>query len=104
MIVRSRLAMIFFGTILGMKPSAVAFYPFIFVHPDVTITDTLVNHERIHLRQQVEMLIIPFYIWYLIAYFRKGYMNVSFEREAYGNESDPGYLRRRRPFSFWTYR
>lgn len=104
MIVRSRLAMSVFGTILGMKPSGVAFYPFIFIDPEVKITDELVNHERIHLRQQLELLVIPFYIWYMVEFFRKGYRNISFEREAYGNEKDLGYLGKRKPFSFWRYR
>ena len=66
-------------------------------------TPELINHERIHLRQQREMLVIPFYIWYLIAYYRKGYMQVSFEREAYANDSDLTYLKKRRIFGFMRY-
>lgn len=72
--------------------------------PTTTVkTDRLINHERIHLRQQLEMLVIPFYIWYLVEFYTKGYYNISFEREAYRNEHDPTYLRRRKPFAFLKY-
>ncbi|MEX0995648.1 MAG: hypothetical protein WDZ45_01210 [Flavobacteriaceae bacterium] len=67
------------------------------------------NHERIHLRQQLELLILPFYLWYglefllRLLYFRnryKAYRNISFEREAYSNEADLYYLKRRK---FWAF-
>ncbi|GAB3173081.1 hypothetical protein GCM10027291_28990 [Telluribacter humicola] len=70
---------------------------------------TLINHERIHLRQQLEMLILPFYIWYvleyliLLLYFRnhyKAYRYISFEREAFINERKTDYLRKR---PFWAF-
>lgn len=69
----------------------------------------MLNHERIHLRQQIELLIIPFYLCYgiefIIRYFQyknwdKAYRNISFEREAYGNESDLEYLKKRK---FWGF-
>lgn len=69
----------------------------------------LLNHERIHLRQQAEMLILPFYIWYITEYLirlliyknkKQAYRNISFEREAYANEGDPDYLRHRKLWGF----
>ncbi len=74
--------------------------------------DALINHERIHLRQQVELLLVPFYIcymtewllrslWYRDRY--KAYRNLSFEREAYFNEGNSEYLQQRKPFSFIKY-
>jgi hypothetical protein len=27
-----------------------------------------VNHEKIHLRQQLELLVLPFYVWYIIEF------------------------------------
>jgi hypothetical protein len=82
---------------------ALAFFPFIII-PTTTKTDkVLINHERIHLRQQAELLVLPFYIWYLIAYFSRGYYNVSFEKEAYTNERDLSYLARRPWFAFLKY-
>lgn len=68
-----------------------------------------VNHERIHLRQQLELLIVFFYVWYLLEYLarllfmkdrKKAYRAISFEREAYENEKDLGYLKAR---SFWRF-
>ncbi len=65
------------------------------------------NHERIHLRQQVELLIIPFYLWYVLEYVfyrlkgysqEKAYRSICFEREAYQFENDLEYLRKR-PFA-----
>ena len=69
----------------------------------------LLNHEKIHIRQQLELLIVPFFIWYgiefLIRYFQfmnwnLAYRNISFEREAYANEKDLNYLKKR---SFWEF-
>lgn len=87
----------------GELPAAMAFFPFIIVNSEVEATPSLINHERIHLRQQLELLVIPFYIWYLIAYYRKGYMNVSFEKEAYSNDNDLNYLKKRDIFAFRKY-
>ena len=69
----------------------------------------LMNHERIHLRQQLEMGIFLFYIWYGVEFvFRRiqlgswhlAYRNISFEREAYANEERLEYLAGRR---FWVF-
>jgi len=103
MIIISQRALNFFGRILGINAQGLAFYPFIFISPDAVITEELINHERIHLRQQLELLIIPFYIWYLIALYRKGYENISFEKEAYSNDHNLKYLKTRKLFSFKKY-
>jgi hypothetical protein len=87
----------------GELPAAMAFFPFVIINSQVEPSPILINHERIHLRQQLEMLILPFYIWYLIAYYRKGYLNVSFEKEAYSNDKDLNYLKNRRIFEFRKY-
>lgn len=67
------------------------------------------NHERIHLRQQLELLIFPFFVWYFLEFslrwiqyknFDLAYRNISFEREAYTNEKDFDYLKRK---SFWRF-
>lgn len=93
----------FFEFVLRMDISAIAIFPFIFIHPDTKITPRLINHERIHLRQQLEMLVIPFYVWYLIEYFSRGYFQVSFEREAYANDNNLNYLKSRKFFNFVKY-
>ena len=105
MIIRSDRALRFFGIFFGGSEGirGLAFWPFIFIASDTIIDDELINHERIHLRQQIEMLIIPFYVWYLIELYTKGYLNISFEKEAYANENDLTYLRKRRIFAFRKY-
>jgi len=72
----------------------------------------LINHEKIHLKQQLELLILPFFImyvfeflWRLIQYknWDVAYRNISFEREAYAKEKDLEYLKTRPLFSFVSY-
>lgn len=76
------------------------------------IDNHVINHERIHTAQQRELLWVPFYLLYvfewlvrLIQYRNhdKAYMNISFEREAYANGHDLGYLPRRRHYSWLKY-
>jgi len=105
MVIVSDRALRFFGLFFGGSGNirGLAFWPFIFIASDTIIDDELINHERIHLRQQIEMLVIPFYIWYLIELYTKGYMNISFEKEAYSNENDLNYLKKRKLFNFRRY-
>lgn len=83
--------------------AAMAFFPFVVLSTSADKSKRLVNHERIHLIQQAELLVLPFYVWYLIALRRKGYMGISFEREAYANENDLDYLKNRKPYAFLKY-
>ena len=88
-------------------------WPFIFVKEDGLKEDTvLINHEKIHLKQQKELLILPFYIWYVCEWLLRtllylstyrAYQNISFEREAYANENDLSYVQRRNAYSFLNY-
>lgn len=90
-----------------------AFFPFVFLSSERYRADrVLLNHERIHLRQQLELLIVPFYIWYFSEYAMRwiryrdaslAYKNISFEREAYANEQQDAYLRSRGFWSFLLY-
>lgn len=64
-------------------------------------------HEQIHWVQQKEMLCLFFYLWYLIEWFiklfkykNKAYYAISFEREAYDNESNLNYLKTRKSFAW----
>ena len=88
---------------------AIALYPFIIVNKNKKIDSCTINHEKIHLRQQIELLILPFYVWYIIEYLiklikyrntNKAYKHISFEKEAYLNENDLMYLKTRKSFSF----
>ena len=93
--------------------AGITLFPCIFVaHKKWLQNAAFINHEKIHLRQQLELLILPFFIWYgfefilrLIQYRnkRKAYRNISFEREAYANEANKKYLQNRRLFSFIRY-
>lgn len=74
--------------------------------------EILLNHERIHLRQQLELGIVLFYLWYLTEWLllvcryrnaRLAYRNISFEKEAYANEGDLRYLKERKAWNFLRY-
>lgn len=95
------------------KISAITLFPVILLRrPEDRYDKTLINHEKIHLRQQLELLIIFFYLWYVIEYyfwyFRLkdsflAYKYISFEREAFAMEDDHDYLKTRKLWSFWKY-
>jgi hypothetical protein len=95
------------------KFKAIALYPFIILRDKSLTKDmVLLNHEKIHLRQQLELLIIPFYILYILEYCYRliqykntfeAYRNISFEREAYQNESNFSYLNSRKFGCSWKY-
>jgi hypothetical protein len=64
----------------------------------------IINHEKIHRAQQIELLIVGAYIWYLVELivyllkYRKwseAYLRVSFEKEAYHNQHNLDYLKSR---------
>ncbi len=88
-------------------------WPFIILKEDSLKDDAvLINHERIHLKQQQELLIVPFYLLYISEWLirtvlymdsYRAYQNISFEREAYANEADMQYLSMRKIFGFLNY-
>lgn len=89
----------------------IALWPFVLVRTK-SPSARLLLHERIHLRQQVEMLILPFYLWYITEWAWKwiryrnterAYFAIGFEREAYANDNNPGYLKTRRFWNFIPY-
>ncbi|WP_233138138.1 hypothetical protein [Mucilaginibacter sp. MD40] len=96
-----------------MRVAGMALFPFILVKNAAFKADAiLINHERIHLRQQAELLILPFYILYLLNYvinmlrYRAhypAYRNIVFEKEAYDHEADMNYLATRKWYRFMTY-
>lgn len=88
----------------------ISLFPFVFIkHEGLKADPQFLNHERIHLRQQLELLVLPFFIWYAMEFviryikFRNWYLayrNISFEREAYAQEDSLDYLNRR---TFWNF-
>ena len=85
-------------------------WPFIVLrHKGQKEDAVFLNHEQIHLRQQAELLLVLFYVWYAIEFlFRliqfqnrhNAYRNISFEREAYKNENNFDYLKKRKHYGF----
>lgn len=93
--------------------SGMALFPFILLKERRDVSNAvMLQHEKIHLRQQLEMLILPFFIWYGIEFFIRilqyrdkhlAYRNISFEREAYANESQKDFLQNRKFWNFFNY-
>ncbi len=90
----------------------IALFPFILIHAAHRNSQTILNHEKIHIQQQKELLILPFYIFYLLHYFinlviyrnhKKAYLNIVFEREAYQNDTNMEYLKTRKLFAVLKY-
>lgn len=99
---------------LPFLPAAgMAIFPFVLIkYAGLKNDQQIINHEFIHLRQQIELLIIPFYILYILNYLinlvrylnhDRAYRNIVFEREAYGNDSDYMYLKKRKYFAWIKY-
>ena len=88
----------------NLPAAGMAIFPFILLKSEHYKADQeIINHERIHLRQQLELLILPFYLLYVINYlinlFRfknhdAAYRNIIFEKEAYQNERNLNYLKK----------
>tara|TARA_R110002167_G_scaffold70594_3_gene199276 strand:+ start:5101 stop:5484 length:384 start_codon:yes stop_codon:yes gene_type:complete len=104
-----------------MKVNGITLYPYIIIrdnprrlwsnskqiHKDIK----LINHESIHIKQQEELLVLPFYILYGVEWLikfsiyrdaKKAYKNISFEREAYDNESVINYLEERVRYNWFN--
>jgi len=89
------------------------FFPFVFMaDKDDKLNEVFINHEKIHIRQQLELLVFPFFVWYGLEYLlrliqykdrKKAYYNISFEREAYAKEKDLNYLKKRPFWGFLMY-
>lgn len=85
-------------------------WPFVVLkHHSLKEDSVFLNHESIHLRQQAELLIVFFYLWYALEFLirliqfqdrHKAYRNISFEREAYQKESNFEYLKNRSAYGF----
>lgn len=89
---------------------AIALFPFVFCKD--AITERVKNHETIHFQQQLETLIIPFYIIYLYDWIKskvkgltgiEAYYAIRAEKEAYSNEGNFQYLEKRKRWQ-WLFR
>lgn len=93
--------------------SGITLFPFIILRDkSLKVDKRIMNHERIHVRQQLELLILPFYVLYLIEFAigilkyknrLNAYLNISFEREAYKHDFDLNYLKKRQCWAWKNY-
>ena len=83
--------------------NAISIFPFVFSRG--SMNETTKRHETIHFQQQLETLVIGFYLIYFYDYLRariKGktgkdsYLSIRAEVEAYYNEMDVNYLKNRK--------
>lgn len=105
--------LIFSKYLFTKKFNALTIWPFIFLkHKKLKENNIIINHEKIHLRQQIEMLWFLYFIWYLLEFsinlikykdFMIAYYHISFEKEAYQNEQNLTYLRKRKFWNFLNY-
>ncbi|MUP44461.1 hypothetical protein E0K83_01720 [Gramella sp. BOM4] len=96
--------------LLSGRFKGISLWPFVILeNKELKQNKLFINHEKIHLRQQLEMLLIFFYLWYAIEFLVRfvdcgdwmlAYRNISFEREAYRRENDLAYLKKR---PFWAF-
>jgi len=90
---------------------AITIWPFVFIRDDGN--ELTINHESIHIKQQQELFVLPFYLLYFWEWLRgrmkgldgrEAYLKISFEKEAYSNELNPDYLSRRPKMAWKNYR
>jgi hypothetical protein len=102
----------FVSFITGGWAAGITLSPFgIYIKENYLTNKYIINHESIHWKQQMEMGILLFYIWYGIEWFIKmfiygkeqAYYHLSFELEAYNSEDDLNYLIKRKHFSWFKY-
>lgn len=88
---------------------AINLFGIIFVRKNARLSDNDLRHERIHTRQQIELLFVGFFIIYFVEWLYHllrtrdallAYRSISFEREAYSHQADPTYLHRRKLFAW----
>lgn len=107
--------LVFLAWFRGHAQSAIAItvFPFIIVRSKEELFPWLVMHERIHMRQQLELLFVGALMLFIIEtlYARfvlhlspyENYLYFSLEQEAYRNHHNPEYLKHRKQFSVFHY-
>lgn len=102
---------IIYNNIIPFKGfKAINLFGILFVRKGCIMKDIDINHEAIHTAQMKELLYIPFYIIYFIEWIIKliqignfyfAYRCISFEVEAYSNQNDLQYLKKRKHYNQW---
>lgn len=93
--------------------AGITIWPFIFSKKEMKGNMEHRLHERIHLRQQLECLLIPYPVMYFGNYFYNriikkmnhmtAYKNICFEKEAYAKQFDADYLSIRKAYAWKNY-
>lgn len=91
-----------------LNHNAVVAWPFVFIHKDSEHNIVVINHENIHVAQYRELGIIGFPFVYLYQWLKWAccgdeeyyYMGMTLELEAYLNQWDLDYLKKRKPYSW----
>jgi hypothetical protein len=91
-------------------------FPFIFLKKGLDKSSEkykrLFNHEMIHVKQQLELVVVLFFLLYGLNYLINlikyksidlAYKNIIFEHEAYSNEKDLNYLKTRKRYNWVKY-
>jgi hypothetical protein len=90
---------------------AITIFPFIISQDKMD--DRILNHETIHIHQQKELLVIPFYLLYGLYYLigiikyknkQQAYYMIPFEQEAYDNDHNLDYLETRKWYAWRRYK
>jgi beta-lactamase regulating signal transducer with metallopeptidase domain len=100
-------------TFSRLPADAMAIYPLmIFKKRGHKESRVIINHEMVHFKQQLELLVIFFYLLYFLHYLinlikfrnhRRAYFEICFEKEAYANERNFKYLKQRTPYAWLKY-
>jgi len=98
---------------LGDNAMAITFYPFLFIREDKRNYEELIRHETIHIRQQLELLIVGAWVLYVCEYLyarfikkldkRQSYYFTALEQEAHRNAMKENYLFERKPYAVLKY-
>ena len=90
---------------------AITIFPFIVSKEKMD--EATLNHETIHIHQQKELLVIPFYLLYGLYYLigiikyknkQQAYYMIPFEQEAYDNDHNLDYLETRKWYAWRRYK
>ena len=85
---------------------AITIFPFIFYN-GMKLDESEMRHEMVHLRQQIALVILPFYLLYLLFWLSNlvryrdkdlAYRNIPFERSAYCLENQQSVTPLRQSF------
>lgn len=110
---------------LGQNFAGITIGVFVIFKDRNVATPKVLNHEHIHVKQQVELLFVGMWLPYALSYFynrlklafniklpiatsyssthMKAYRNIIFEREAYDNDNNLAYIKNRKPFAWLAY-